>query len=147
MAQSDISRNPTKGFLRDGEMPPFPEQTVHAMLKRFGMEEACDLQPWPYGPYDILAAFSFRGTGYLLKARIFEHRGERSLYETHYIQERLLALGLSLASYYSAPGGEFTVNSLIGVDDEYRCDSDGEIFAQFLLDLAAAVRRRENFHD
>jgi len=106
MTDSDVSRNPTKSFLHGGKMPPFPDQIVHTMLGRFGLEKVNDLKPWPYGPYDILAAFSLEDTGYLLKARYFEHRGERSLFETHYIQKKLLELGLPVAPLLAAPDGE-----------------------------------------
>jgi Ser/Thr protein kinase RdoA (MazF antagonist) len=87
-------------------MPPFPDQIVHTMLSHFGIEEVNDLKPWPYGPFDILAAFSFQDIGYLLKVRYFEHRGERSLFETHYIQKKLLELGLPVAPLFAAPDGE-----------------------------------------
>jgi len=87
-------------------MPRFPDQLVKTMLNRFGIEEIKDLKPWPYGPFDILAAFSFQDTDYLLKARYFEHRGERSLFETHYIQKKLIELGLPVAPLFAAPDGK-----------------------------------------
>ena len=62
MTRPDVSRNPTKSYLQGKNMPPFPDQIVHTMLGRFGMEEVNDLKPWPYGPFDILAAFSFHWT-------------------------------------------------------------------------------------
>lgn len=101
MAHSDVNCNP------GGEQtPPFPDQIVQLMLSRFGVEEVGDLKPWPYGPVEILATFSSGATGYLLRSRYFEHRGERSLFETHYIQKKLLELGLPVAPLYTAPSGE-----------------------------------------
>ena len=106
MNTSDISRNPNWRFLRDEEMPAFPEHTVREMLRRFGMEEVDGLEPWPYGPYDILAAFSFDKVRYLLKARYVGHRGERALFETHYIQKKLSELGMPVPPLFAAPNGE-----------------------------------------
>jgi len=101
-----LSRNSIWHGLKNGEMPPFPEPIVKKMLLRFGIEDVEDLQPWPFGPFDILAQFSVNDRAYVLKGRHVEQRGERSLCETQYIQKELLKLRVPVAPFWSAPNGE-----------------------------------------
>ena len=108
-----LSRNSTWHGLKNGEMPPFPEQIVQTTLSRFGIEDVEDLQPWLFGPSDILARFSVNDRAYVLKGRHVEQRGERSLFETQYIQKELLKLRVPVAPFWCAPNGE---TLLKGVD-------------------------------
>ncbi|MDP6038470.1 MAG: hypothetical protein QGG64_07965, partial [Candidatus Latescibacteria bacterium] len=109
---NNMSRNPSWHGLRNGKMPPFPNQIVQTALSRFGIEDAKDLQPWPFGPFDILARFSVDDHEYVLKGRHIEQRGERSLFETQYIQKELLKLKVPVAPFWFAPNGETLLKGL-----------------------------------
>ena len=89
-------------------MPRFPEQIARTMLSRFGIDPAGDLQPWPFPEQssDLLARFRSGEKHYLLKRRIIEQRGERSLFETQFIQKELLKKGIPVPELWEAPNGE-----------------------------------------
>ncbi|MCY3868510.1 MAG: phosphotransferase [Gemmatimonadetes bacterium] len=90
-------------------MPPFPAAVVRDVLTRFGIENPVRLKAWPFGPFDILAAFEYRSTPYLLKGRHIEQRGVKSLYKTQDIQKQLLQLGFPVSDFMANSSGETLV--------------------------------------
>ena len=88
-----LDRNPKWHGLIDGKMPPYPAAVVQDVLTRFGIENPAKLKAWPFGPFDIIAAFEYCNTRYLLKGRHVEQRGVKSLFQTQDIQKQLLRLG------------------------------------------------------
>ena len=101
-----LGRNPTWHGLIDGEMPPFPVAVVRDVLTRFGVENPARLKAWPFGPFDIIAAFEYRNTPYLLKGRHVEQRGVKSLYQTQDIQKQLLQLGFPVSDFLANSSDE-----------------------------------------
>ena len=89
-------------------MTDFPEETVTRMLSRFGIEAVDDLKPWPFPDLsnDLLAEFQYQDRGYLLKRRPVEQRGERSLFETQFIQKELHRLGIPVPVLWVSPDDE-----------------------------------------
>ena len=102
-------RNPTWHGLIDGKMPPFPAAVVRDVLARFEIENPAKLKAWPFGPFDIIAAFEYRNTPYLLKGRHVEQRGVNSLYQTQDIQKQLLRLGFPVSDFIANSSGETLV--------------------------------------
>ena len=101
-----LDRNPTWHGLIDGKMPPFPVAVVRDVLTRFGIENPARLKAWPWGPFDIIAAFEYRNTPYLLKGRHVEQRGIKSLYQTQDIQKQLLQLGFPVSDFIANSFGK-----------------------------------------
>ena len=89
-------------------MPDFPEQIALTMLSRFGIDKADDIEPWPFSDLssDLLARFQDGEKCYFLKRRRIEQRGERSLFETQFIQKELLRMGFPVPALWEAPNGE-----------------------------------------
>ena len=89
-------------------MSNFPETTVESVLARFGIDKISQIEPWPFPSQstDLLARFELEGKAFLLKRRIIEQRGERSLFETQYIQKELARLGIPVPALWEAPDGE-----------------------------------------
>ena len=104
-----LDRNPTWHGLIDGEMPPFPAAVVREVLARFEIKNPARLKAWPFGPFDIIAAFEYRNTPYLLKGRHVEQRGVKSLYQTQDIQKQLLQLGFPVSDFIANSSGETLV--------------------------------------
>ena len=104
-----LDRNPTWHGLIDGEMPPFPAAIVQNVLARFEIENPVKLEEWPFGPFDIIAAFEYRNTRYLLKGRHVEQRGVKSLFQTQDIQKQLLRLGFPVSDFLANSSGETLV--------------------------------------
>ena len=104
-----LDRNPTWHGLIDGEMPPYPAAIVQNVLARFEIENPAKLKAWPFGPFDIIAAFEYRNTPYLLKGRHIEQRGVKSLYQTQDIQKQLLRLGFPVSDFITNSSGETLV--------------------------------------
>ncbi|MEW6753154.1 MAG: phosphotransferase [Candidatus Latescibacterota bacterium] len=104
--QGDVSGNPGWHGLCHGQMPPFPEALVRDVLDGFGINRPECLISWPYGPFDVLARFTWRGTVCLLKGRYVEQRGERALFETQRVQQRLAELGVPVSPFLASPSGE-----------------------------------------
>ena len=104
-----LDRNPTWHGLTDGKMPPFPAAVVRDVLTRFEIENPARLKAWPFGPFDIIAAFEYRNTPYLLKGRHVEQRGVKSLYQTQDIQKQLLQLGFPVSDFIANSSGETLV--------------------------------------
>lgn len=104
-----LDRNPTWHGLIDGKMPPFPAAVVRDILTRFGIENPARLKAWPFGPFDIIAAFEYRNTPYLLKGRHVEQRGVKSLFQTQDIQKQLLQLGFPVSDFIANLSGETLV--------------------------------------
>ena len=99
-------RNPTWHGLIDRKMPPFPAAIVQNVLARFEIENPARLKAWPFGPFDIIAAFEYRNTPYLLKGRHIEQRGVKSLFQTQDIQKQLLRLGFPVSDFIANSSGE-----------------------------------------
>ncbi len=78
------------------------------MLSRFGIDKADDLQPWPFPNLssDLLVRFQVGEEYYFLKRRHIEQRGERSLFETQFIQKELLSMGIPVPVLWEAPSGD-----------------------------------------
>ena len=87
-------------------MPPFPAAIVQNVLARFEIENPARLKAWPFGPFDIIAAFEYRNTPYLLKGRHIEQRGVKSLFQTQDIQKQLLRLGFPVSDFIANSSGE-----------------------------------------
>lgn len=87
-------------------MPPFPAAIVQHVLARFEIENPARLKAWPFGPFDIIAAFEYRNTPYLLKGRHIEQRGVKSLFQTQDIQKQLLRLGFPVSDFIANSSGE-----------------------------------------
>ena len=104
-----LDRNPTWHGLIDGKMPPYPAAVVQDVLARFEIENPARLKAWPFGPFDILAAFEYRNTPYLLKGRHVEQRGVKSLFQTQDIQKQLLRLGFPVSDFIANSSGETLV--------------------------------------
>ena len=104
-----LDRNPTWHGLIDGKMPPFPAAVVRDVLTRFEIKNPVKLEPWPFGPFDIIAAFEYRNTRYLLKGRHVEQRGVKSLYQTQDIQKQLLQLGFPVSDFIANSSDETLV--------------------------------------
>ena len=104
-----LNRNPTWHGLIDGEMPPYPTATVRDVLNRFEIENPARLKAWPFGPFDIIAAFEYRNIPYLLKGRHVEQRGVKSLFQTQDIQKQLLQLGFPVSDFLANSSGETLV--------------------------------------
>lgn len=104
-----LDRNPTWHGLIDGKMPPFPAAVVQDVLTRFEIENPARLKAWPFGPFDIIAAFEYRNTPYLLKGRHVEQRGFKSLFQTQDIQKQLLRLGFPVSDFIANSSGETLV--------------------------------------
>lgn len=104
-----LDRNPTWHGLTDGKMPPFPAAVVRDVLARFEIENPARLKAWPFGPFDIIAAFEYRNTPYLLKGRHVEQRGVKSLYQTQDMQKQLLQLGFPVSDFIANSFGETLV--------------------------------------
>ena len=104
-----LDRNPTWHGLIDGEMPPFPAAIVQNVLARFEIENPARLKAWPFGPFDIIAAFEYCNTRYLLKGRHVEQRGVKSLFQTQDIQKQLLRLGFPVSDFLANSSGETLV--------------------------------------
>lgn len=98
--------NPTWHGLIQGKMPSFPQEIVYGLLDRFGITNPKYLEPWPAGPFDILASFKHKNAAYLLKVRFVEQRGLESLFETQKIQQALLQLGFPVPELFRSPTGE-----------------------------------------
>lgn len=101
-----LDRNPTWHGLIGGKMPPFPAAIVQNVLARFEIENPARLKAWPFGPFDIIAAFEYRNTPYLLKGRHVEQRGVKSLFQTQDIQKQLLRLGFPVSDFIANSSGE-----------------------------------------
>lgn len=101
-----LDRNPTWHGLIGGKMPPFPAAIVQNVLARFEIENPARLKAWPFGPFDIIAAFEYRNTPYLLKGRHIEQRGVKSLFQTQDIQKQLLRLGFPVSDFIANSSGE-----------------------------------------
>ena len=101
-----LDRNPTWHGLIDGKMPPFPAAVVRDVLTRFEIGNPARLKAWPFGPFDIIAAFEYRNTPYLLKGRHVEQRGVKSLFQTQDIQKQLLQLGFPVSDFIANSSGE-----------------------------------------
>ena len=104
-----LGRNPTWHGLIDGKMPPFPAAVVRDVLTRFGIEKPARIKAWPFGPFDIIAAFEYRNTPFLLKGCHVEQRGIKSLYQTQDIQKQLLQLGFPVSDFIANSFGETLV--------------------------------------
>ncbi|MYC15896.1 MAG: phosphotransferase [Gemmatimonadetes bacterium] len=104
-----LDRNPTWHGLIDGEMPPYPAAIVQNVLARFEIENPAKLKAWPFGPFDIIAAFEYRNIPYLLKGRHIEQRGVKSLFQTQDIQKQLLQLGFPVSDFIANSSGETLV--------------------------------------
>ena len=104
-----LDRNPTWHGLIDGKMPPFPAAVVRDVLTRFEIENPARLKAWPFGPFDIIAAFEYRNIPYLLKGRHVEQRGVKSLFQTQDIQKQLLQLGFPVSDFIANSSGETLV--------------------------------------
>ncbi len=104
-----LNRNPTWHGLVDGEMPPFPTAIVRDVLTRFEIENPVKLKAWPFGPFDIIAAFEYRNIPYLLKGRHVEQRGVKSLFQTQDIQKQLLQLGFPVSDFIANSSGKTLV--------------------------------------
>jgi len=78
------------------------------MLRQFGIDEHVELEQWPYPDKsaDLVAGFEHEGKRYFLKRRHIEQRGERSLFETHYVLRELIRRGVPATSLRPAPNGE-----------------------------------------
>ncbi len=113
-----LDRNPTWHGLIDGEMPPFPAAIVQNVLARFEIENPARLKAWPFGPFDIIAAFEYRNTRYLLKGRHVEQRGVKSLFQTQDIQKQLLQLGFPVSDFLANSSGETLVQGPDWQDEE-----------------------------
>lgn len=89
-------------------MSEFPENIVQTILSRFGIDQAKNLQPWPFPDLstDLLARFEHEEKHYFLKRRRIEQRGERSLFETQFIQKELLRMGIPVPILWESPDGE-----------------------------------------
>ena len=109
MIAKPLNRNPTWHGLIDGKMPPFPAAVVLDVLTRFEIENPAKLEAWPFGPFDILTAFEYRNTPYLLKGRHVEQRGVKSLFQTQDIQKQLLQLGFPVSDLLANSSGETLV--------------------------------------
>ena len=109
MISKPLNRNPTWHGLTDGKMPPFPVAIVRDVLARFEIENPVKLEAWPFGPFDILTAFEYRNTPYLLKGRHVEQRGVKSLFQTQDIQKQLLRLGFPVSDFLANTSGETLV--------------------------------------
>ena len=90
-------------------MPPFPAAVVRDVLTCFEIENPARLKAWPFGPFDIIAAFEYRNTPYLLKGRHIEQRGVKSLFQTQDIQKQLLQLGFPVSDFIANSSGETLV--------------------------------------
>ena len=101
-----LDRNPKWHGLIDGKMPPYPAAVVQDVLTRFEIENPVRLKAWPFGPFDIIAAFEYRNTPYLLKGRHVEQRGVKSLFQTQDIQKQLLRLGFPVSDFIANSSGE-----------------------------------------
>ena len=101
-----LDRNPTWHGLIEGKMPPYPAAVVRDVLSRFEIENPVKLEEWPFGPFDIIAAFEYRNTPYLLKGRHIEQRGVKSLFQTQDIQKQLLRLGFPVSDFIANSSGE-----------------------------------------
>ena len=104
-----LDRNPTWHGLIGGKMPPFPAAIVQNVLARFEIENPARLKAWPFGPFDIIAAFEYRNTRYLLKGRHVEQKGVKSLFQTQDIQKQLLRLGFPVSDFLANSSGETLV--------------------------------------
>ena len=113
-----LDRNPTWHGLIDGKMPPYPAAVVQDVLTRFEIENPVRLKAWPFGPFDILAAFEYRNTPYLLKGRHVEQRGVKSLFQTQDIQKQLLRLGFPVSDFIANSSGETLVEGPDWQDEE-----------------------------
>lgn len=89
-------------------MTDFPKQIAQTMLSRFGIDKAQKLQPWPFPDLstDLLTRILHDGKSYFLKRRRIEQRGERSLFETQFIQKELFKLGIPVPKLWESPDGE-----------------------------------------
>ena len=113
-----LDRNPKWHGLIDGKMPPFPAAVVRDVLARFEIENPARLKAWPFGPFDIIAAFEHRNTTYLLKGRHVEQRGVKSLFQTQDIQKQLLRLGFPVSDFLANSSGETLVQGPDWQDEE-----------------------------
>lgn len=113
-----LDRNPTWHGLIDGELPPFPAAIVRDVLTRFGIENPVKLEEWPFGPFDIIAAFEYRNTPYLLKGRHVEQRGVKSLFQTQDIQKQLLRLDFPVPDLLANSSGETLIEGPDWQDEE-----------------------------
>ena len=113
-----LDRNPTWHGLIGGKMPPFPAAIVQNVLARFEIENPARLKAWPFGPFDIIAAFEYRNTPYLLKGRHVEQRGVKSLFQTQDIQKQLLQLGFPVSDFLANSSGETLVQGPDWQDEE-----------------------------
>ena len=89
-------------------MSQFPPDIVISILRQFGIDENVELEQWPYPDKsdDLVAGFEHEGKRYYLKRRHIEQRGERSLFETHYVLDELIKRGVPAPSLRPAPNGE-----------------------------------------
>ena len=113
-----LDRNPKWHGLIDGKMPPYPAAVVQDVLTRFGIENPAKLKAWPFGPFDIIAAFEYCNTRYLLKGRHVEQRGVKSLFQTQDIQKQLLRLGFPVSDFLANSSGETLVQGPDWQDEE-----------------------------
>ena len=113
-----LDRNPKWHGLIDGKMPPYPAAVVQDVLTRFEIENPVRLKAWPFGPFDIIAAFEYRNTRYLLKGRHVEQRGAKSLFQTQDIQKQLLRLGFPVSDFLANSSGETLVQGPDWQDEE-----------------------------
>lgn len=110
--------NPAWHGLNQGNMPPFPQEIVYGILGRFGITNPENIEPWPAGPFDILAELEYENACYILKGRVVEQRGIESLFETQRIQKRLHRFGFPVSELFHSPKGETLIEGPNWKDDE-----------------------------
>jgi Ser/Thr protein kinase RdoA (MazF antagonist) len=110
--------NPTWHGLSQGAMPSFPQEIVYGILDEFGITNPENIEPWPAGPFDILAEFQNENVSYVLKGRIVEQRGIESLFETQRIQKDLHQFGFPVSELFHSPKGETLIEGPNWKDDK-----------------------------